>query len=100
MTDREPPDQRRPRRGEREERMRYEVLLMLHRAARGSGENAVNAWGFAQDLGVWHAELFRVVEFLERKGLVEYLGAGPVIRITAAGIDFVEAAPDRRRVPG
>jgi hypothetical protein len=99
MDEREPPDERQPRR-EREERMRYEVLLMLYHAARASPENAVNAWGFAQDLGVWHAELFRVVEFLERRGLVEYLGAGPVVRITAAGIEYVESEPRRRTVRG
>jgi hypothetical protein len=41
-----------------------------------------------------------VVEFLERRGLVEYLGAGPVVRITAAGIEYVESEPRRRTVRG
>jgi hypothetical protein len=85
-----------PERQQREERMRYEVLQMLHRAAEGSPDQVVNAWSFSTDLGVWHTEIFRVVEWLERHRLVSYHGAGPAISITAAGVEYLENGSDRR----
>ena len=90
----------RSQRKEREERMRYEVLLMLYTAAQSAPGDAVQAWGWAQDLGVWHEELFRVFEFLDRAGLIEYLGAGPLVRITQAGIDYIESEGKRRSIRG
>ena len=83
-------------RRQREERMRYEVLALLHRAACGSTERETNAWSFALDLGMWHAELFRVVDWLERRGLVRYCGAGPTICLTPAGAEFVELGARER----
>lgn len=78
--------------------MRYEVLLMLYRAAQSNPSNPIQAWSWAQDLGVWHEELFRVVEFLDRAGLIEYLGAGPLVRITQLGTEFIEAERGRRSI--
>jgi hypothetical protein len=83
----------------REERMRYEVLRMLHSAAAGDPEREVRCWGFAQELGVWESELFRVLDFLDRVGLAEYCGAGPVVRITLAGVSYLERDPERTRIP-
>lgn len=81
----------------REERMRFEVLAMLYRATGGQVDTERNAWGFALDLGVWHAELFRVAEWLARHELVRYCGAGPVICLTPRGAHFVENAGELRR---
>lgn len=81
----------------REERMRYEILSMLHRATGGDTEREINCWGFATDLGVWHAEVFRVLEYLDRRGLLEYRGAGPVVRLTQAGRDLIEGGSAGRQ---
>jgi len=81
----------------REERMRYEVLYMLYRASEGRVEKQQNAWYFALELGVWHTELFRVVEWLDRKGLLRYCGAGPVVCLTPAGVDLIERRAGQRR---
>ena len=81
----------------REERMRYEVLLMLYRATEGAMDRPFNVVRFTQDLGVWHAELFRVVEWLDRKGFVRYLGAGPTVSLTPRGIAYIEREAAGRR---
>lgn len=77
--------------------MRYEVLDMLYRAAGGKVDAQRNAWGFAIDLGIWHAELFRVVEWLTSKGLVRYCGAGPLVCLTVRGAAYLERAGTQRR---
>ncbi len=86
-----------PERQRREERMRFEVLLMLYRASNGTSGEVVSAWTFSQDLGVWRAEVFRVVEWLERHRLIQYHGAGPSISITPQGVTYLEARWNRRR---
>ncbi|CAN5738747.1 hypothetical protein BH23GEM6_BH23GEM6_07150 [soil metagenome] len=85
-----------PTRQKREERMRHEVLLMLCRVAEGETTQVVNAWSFSVDLGVWQAEVFRVIEWLERHGLVAYHGAGPAISITEKGVEYLNADWNRR----
>ena len=98
MDDQEPRRPRRSPRREREERMRYEVLRMLHEAwKREPDRPSVHAYVFAADLGVWHAELFRVIEFLDRKGYVTYMGAGPLVAITPAGVHYLEEEAGGRK---
>lgn len=80
----------------REERMRYEILSMLYRAARGEVDREINCWSFATQLGVWHAEVFRVLEHLDRRGLLEYRGAGPVVCLTESGRDYIEGGSGDR----
>lgn len=70
---------------------------MLYRAAGADVEREVNCWRFATELGVWHAEVFRVLEYLDRRGLLEYRGAGPVVCLTHAGREFIEGASGERR---
>jgi hypothetical protein len=92
-----------PERQRREERMRYEVLLMLYRACNGAPDEVVRAWSFSTDLGVWQAEVFRVIEWLERHRLIQYHGAGPSISITREGVAYLESGSNRRctvRDPG
>lgn len=81
----------------REERMRYEVLAMLYRAADGHVGREINCWNFATQLGVWHAEVFRVLEFLDRKGLVQYRGAGPVVCLTEEGKQYIDSGRGDRK---
>lgn len=78
--------------------MRYEVLRMLYDAWKQEPDRAaIHAYTFATDLGVWQAELFRVIEFLDRKGYVVYLGAGPLVHITPAGVRYLEEEAGGRR---
>jgi hypothetical protein len=73
----------------REERMRYEVLDMVCRAARRDPEEEVSCAPFSETIGVWREELFRVLEFLDHAGLVRYCGPGPRVCITPRGIDYL-----------
>lgn len=82
---------------EREERMRFEVLAMVYRAAQGNADAVIRVSGFLQELGVWYEELFRVVEFLDRCGYLSYQGAGPLVRITPRGIRLIEGEAGARR---
>ena len=81
----------------REERMRFEVLALICRAAEGSLSVEVQAAPLALDLGIWSAEVFRVIEFLAQRGYVDYLRAGPVLRLTRAGAQRIETAEEGRR---
>lgn len=81
----------------RQERMRYEVLLMLYRAAHAEAGRPVEAWGFAADLGVWEDELWNVVVWLEHAGMVRVFEAGRVATITLAGVRYIEEDARRRR---
>lgn len=79
--------------------MRYEILSMLYRATGGDVDREINCWNFATELGVWHAEVFRVLEYLDRHSYIEYRGAGPVVCLTPAGREFIEGGSrDRRSV--
>ena len=81
----------------REERMRYEVLHMLYRATEGAMDRPFNVVRFTRDLGVWHAELYRVIEWLDRKGFVRYLGAGPMVSLTPRAIAYIEREAGGRK---
>lgn len=79
--------------------MRYEILSMLYRASEGAVDREIGCRSFATDLGVWHAEVFRVLEYLDRRKLIEYRGAGPVVCLTEKGRDYIELmAGDRRSI--
>lgn len=80
----------------REELMRYQVLRMLYEATHGLSEVKCNIAHFDFDLGTWRAELFRVVEWLDRTGFLRYCGAGPTVCITDKGVAVMQEE-DRRR---
>ena len=73
----------------REERMRYEVLGMVCRAARREPNEAVDCAPVTETIGVWCEELFRVLDFLDRAGMVRNCGPGPRVCITPRGIDYL-----------
>ena len=77
--------------------MRYEVLATLYQACEGKAGCALTVSRFSQELGIWREELFRVLEFLDRKGYIIYHGAGPLVSITRRGIDYIEQEAVRRR---
>ena len=77
--------------------MRYEVLAAIHRECEGKAGCALVVSAFAQELGMWREELFRVLEFLDRKGYIVYHGAGPLVSLTRVGIDYIERTGGRRK---
>jgi hypothetical protein len=81
----------------RQERMRYEVLRMLHHASAANPELRVDAWGFAQNLGVWEEEVWNTLVWLEQADLVRIYRVGPVVSITLAGIRYIEDEGNRRK---
>ena len=84
----------------REERMRYEVLGMVCRAARRDPNEAVNCAPISDTIGVWREEVFRVLEFLDHAGLVRYCGPGPRVCITPRGIDYLFGeGRERKAIP-
>lgn len=83
---------------QREERMRFEVLTMLHQATEGKLAAPCNVSTFADQLGVWRAEVYRTVEWLDRQGLIRYMGAGPTVSLTAKGASVLERADGRRSI--
>lgn len=82
---------------EREERMRFEVLELIFTSVGRQPEAEINVSDFVHQLGTWHAELFRVVEWLDRSGLVRYCGAGPTVCLTPRGIAYMTDGAGRRR---
>ena len=77
--------------------MRFEVLAAVYRASEGKAGNSLVVSAFTQDLGIWREELFRVLEFLDRKGYIVYHGAGPLVSITRNGADYLERTGGRRK---
>src|SRR5687768_13701552 len=82
----------------REERMRFEVLLMLYHAADRCAEVPVEVGMFVRRLGVWQDELERVLKFLNERRYVELAGEIPrTVCLTVKGVDYVERDSSRRR---
>ena len=81
----------------RGERMRYEVLDAIYRACEGKPGCTLVVSTFAQEMGIWREELFRVLEFLDRKCFLVYHGAGPRVSITRTGVEYIERTGGRRR---
>lgn len=75
---------------EAQEQTRRAVLRKLYELGRDSGE-AVGGRDLAYEMGLTREETFRILEFLAGRGLVDYLGAGPLVRISSRGSSLVEA---------
>jgi hypothetical protein len=85
---------------QREERMRYEVLSMLSTAAGRDPEWPVDCGPVTERIGVWRDEIFRVIDFLDRRGLVRYCGEGPRVCITPQGVEYLSGAAQKlKRFP-
>ena len=86
-----------PAKQTREERMRYEVLGALSRAARHDPNEPVNLGPLKEMIGVWSDELFRVIDFLALKELVRYCGPEPKVCLTTRGIEYLYGAGKRNQ---
>ena len=80
-----------------EETARYEFLLRLYRSADQGPQAVVQAGDLGEELGMSRVQTFAVVEYLADQGFVEYLGAGPRVRISARGIRYIELEAGSRR---
>jgi hypothetical protein len=77
--------------------MRYEVLAAVYQGCSGEAGCTLLVSAFTQELGIWREELFRVLEFLDRKGYLIYHGAGPLVSLTRVGIEYIEKGGGRRK---
>ena len=82
---------------ETEENARYEFLLRLYQVTRADPQKAIHAGGIGYQLGLAQVQTFAVVEFLADQGYVDYLGAGPRVRIAPRGIRYLEREAGGRR---
>ena len=73
-----------------EERARYDFLLRLYQVTRSDPERVWHGGDVGGALGLSLPQSFAVVEFLADQGYVDYLGAGPRIRIAPRGIRYIE----------
>ena len=80
-----------------EESARYDFLLRLYQSTGQDPQGVVHAGDIGNDLGMTRVQTFAVVEFLADQGYVEYLGAGPRVRISARGIRYIEREAGSRR---
>ena len=80
-----------------EESARYEFLLRLYQRTGPDPQGVVHAGEIGYGLGLSRVQTFAVVEFLADQGFVEYLGAGPRVRISARGIRYIELEAGARR---
>lgn len=80
-----------------EERLRYHVLSAIYERAGASCERTVTGTEIGAVLNLKFEDLFRVIHFLEVKGYLKYLDAGPRVCITAAGLRYIEELAGRRR---
>ena len=80
-----------------EEKARYEFLLRLYQVTRSDPQRVVHGGEIGAALGLSLPQSFGVVEFLADQGYVEYLGAGPRIRISPRGVRYIEWEAVSRR---
>jgi hypothetical protein len=80
-----------------EENARYEFLLRLYQVTSVDPQGVVHAGRIGFDLGLSRVQTFAVVEFLADQGYVEYLGAGPRVRIAPRGLRYIELDAGTRR---
>lgn len=80
-----------------EETARYDFLLRLYQSTGPDPQGVVHAGDIGHPLGMSRVQTFAVVEYLADQGFVEYLGAGPRVRISARGIRYIELEAGARR---
>jgi hypothetical protein len=88
--------ERDPQREERE-RVRYGVLKGIYERAWSSRDRPVRALDIGITMGLSREELFRAVLDLTQRCFLSFCAAGPQVRITQKGVDYLEAEARRRR---
>lgn len=80
-----------------EEQLRYQVLHYVYEHAGQHCDVVVKGSEIGTALNLRYEELFRITHFLETRGYLAYLGAGPRVCLTAKGIEYMELLAGRRR---
>jgi hypothetical protein len=78
----------------RRRRERARLLRLVYDRSDADVATFLDAFELADELGIEHHEVGRLVRYFEERGLLKHLGGGGLmIRITAEGIDEIERLP-------
>lgn len=80
-----------------EERARFDFLMRLYQGTRSDPTQIVHGGDLGYSIGLSSQQTFVVIEFLANTGYIEYLGAGPKIRISPRGTRYIEWEAETRR---
>lgn len=78
------------------EQRRFVVLERVYQYCKDDPCTVSGGSDLVRELGLGAAEFYRIVEFLSQEGYIEYLGAGPHLRITRRGRAYIERERGRR----
>lgn len=81
----------------RREKLRYQVLQWVYDHAGAACTVPVTGSQIGSALHLPYEELYRVIHYLEDRGYLVYLGAGPTVCITDKGIRYLEEEAGNRR---
>lgn len=82
---------------EQRERLRYEVLVGVYERGWPDSGEPVRALDVGVALGIPREDLFRTVVDLTHRSFLSFCAAGPRVRITEKGAEYVERLARRRR---
>lgn len=81
----------------RREQLRYQVLQWVYERTGADCSLPVTGTQVGAALRLPYEELYRVIHFLEDRGYLRYLGAGPTVCITDKGIRYLEVDSRKRQ---
>ena len=82
---------------ERREQDRYRVLRAVYARTGADCTLTISGLEVGEELGLSREEVFRAVQFLAQRELLHYVGAGPRVCITPAGVEHLRRRAGRRR---
>jgi DNA-binding MarR family transcriptional regulator len=80
-----------------EERLRYEVLRFIYEHAGASCQHEVTGTQIGAALQLTYEDLYRIVHFLDSRGYLHYMGAGPRVCLSEEGRRYLEELARQRR---
>lgn len=80
-----------------EERARFDFLMRLYQVTQSDPAQIVHGGDIGYAIGFSGQQTFVIVEFLANSGYIEYLGAGPKIRISSRGKRYIEWEAETRQ---
>lgn len=87
----------RPAEAELSEELRMLALLRVRELSGADPAVEVRGTALAGDLEIPLETAFAIVEYLSRKGYLDYHGAGPRVSITPLGVESLQAVEPRGR---
>lgn len=82
---------------ERRERERYALLAGIYALAALAREAPISALDAGEAMGLSREDTFRMVQYLAHHDYLDYVGAGPRVRVTEKGVRFLTRTARRRR---